>query len=170
MIKTQLDKLNDGDILIYADAGCQINYGGKSRLNEYIDLLQNNENNYGTIVFYDGAPECMYTKHKVFEFFDFKIDDSKNLKQNHATVIILRKNAHSINLINRWFDVCSNHYELINDETCNESISFIDNRHDQSIWSMTVHKYGAIKLSDETYFTNWELDGNKFPFWARRLR
>lgn len=170
LIKTQLDKLNENDILMYADAGCQINCEGISRLNDYIELLQNNENDYGVIAFDSGHYEYQYTKRKVLEFFGCNREDSKNLKQNHATVIILRKNAHSINLINSWFEVCYNHYELINDETCDESFSFIENRHDQSIWSMTVHKHGAIKLSDETYFTNWESEGNKFPFWSRRLR
>jgi hypothetical protein len=90
LIKRQLDKLNEGDILIYADAGCQVNCGGNSRLSEYIYLLQNNEHNYGVLAFDSGYYEYRYTKRQIFEYFDCNNEDSKNLKHNHATVIILQ--------------------------------------------------------------------------------
>jgi hypothetical protein len=171
LIKQQMDKMNENDILVYADAGCQINCNGMVRLNEYIELLQKNETNYGILTFQTIFQECQYTKRKIFDFFDCNNESSKNSIQTNATVIILRKNAHSIKAINEWFDICSNHYELINDDICDEFDSFIDNRHDQSIWSMIIKKYDAIKLEDETWFyNNWEVDGANFPFWARRIR
>ena len=43
--------------------------------------------------------------------------------------------------------------------------SFIDHRHDQSILSEIVCKYGSLKLLDETYFVpNWETHGINYPF------
>lgn len=169
LIKQQLDKLNDNDILIYADAGCHLNAGGKERLNEYIHLLQNNENDYGILAFQTIFQEYQYTKRKIFEFFDgVDVNDSIH---NQATVILIRKNRHSIAVIHEWSDICLNHCELINDEICNESELFIENRHDQSIFSMVINKYGSIKLSDETWFyNNWQEGGAKFPFLAMRDR
>ena len=43
IIKMKLKEINDGNILIYLDAGCSINTKGKERFKEYIDLLNKNE-------------------------------------------------------------------------------------------------------------------------------
>jgi alpha-mannosidase len=86
-----------------------------------------------------------------------------------TTVILFKKNNHSIHLISEWYQTCCN-YELINDKLEDESNLFKDHRHDQSVFSMLVHKYGSIVLPDETYFyPNWE-DGKLYPFLARRIK
>ena len=87
-----------------------------------------------------------------------------------ATVLIIKKTAHSTNIINEWQRNCED-YNLINDHTGNEDPRFIDNRHDQSILSVLVNKYGSIKLLDETYFyPNWITNGECYPFWAKRIK
>ncbi len=58
-------------------------------------------------------------------------------------------------------------YELINDIKNNEEPYFIENRHDQSIYSIIVKKYGSIKLPDETYFNDWA-NGINYPILAKR--
>jgi hypothetical protein len=85
-----------------------------------------------------------------------------------ATVIILKKNAHSTSIINEWYEQCEN-YDLINDEKGKEDPRFIDHRHDQSILSVLVNKRGSLKITDETYFSNWN-NGANYPFLAKRLR
>ena len=81
---------------------------------------------------------------------------------------LIKKTPHSTKLINLWSKITEN-YLLINDEiTNNEYPEFIENRHDQSIYSMLVYKFGSIKLNDETsYFA--ENHKNPFPILARRL-
>ena len=108
----------------------------------------------------------MYTKNKIFEYFNI---NEKNLFQYISGIIIIKKNNHSIDIINKWYNTCI--YELINDNTCNEDPEFIENRHDQSILSVLVNKYGSIKLLDETYFyPNWNTIGIQYPFWAKRIK
>lgn len=166
LIEKELNKLNENDILIYCDAGCQINIMGKDRLLEYIDMLNNNKENYGIISFQLEFKEKMYTKNKIFEYFNI---NEKNLFQYISGIIIIKKNNHSIDIINKWYNTCI--YELINDNTCNEDPEFIENRHDQSILSVLVNKYGSIKLLDETYFyPNWNTIGIQYPFWAKRIK
>lgn len=159
LIQKELNKMNNNDILIYCDAGCKINVEGKDRLFEYVDMLNHNKDNYGILSFQLEFKERMYTKQKILDHFSV---DSEYM-QNMATVILIKKNNHSTNIINSWYDSCK--YDLINDDICNEHPSFIENRHDQSILSVLVNKYGSIKLIDETYF--W--DGKEYPFWATRL-
>lgn len=41
--KRLLAKIEEGDILFYADAGCTLNKEGKDRFNEYVDMLLKSE-------------------------------------------------------------------------------------------------------------------------------
>ena len=60
---------------------------------------------------------------------------------------------------------------MINDNTGNENPNFIENRHDQSVLSIIVNKYGSIKIVDETYFhPTWDITGKEYPFWAKRIK
>ena len=166
LIKKELDNLNTDDILVYCDAGCEINANGKARLLEYIDLLHTDKNNYGLISFKLEFLEGYYTKRKTLEL----LNGDKDALQCLATIILIRKTPHSVKLVDNWYELCSN-YSLLNDEVGIENPLFIDHRHDQSILSLLVHKYGSIKILDETYFyPNWDIDGRDYPFWSKRLR
>lgn len=164
IIQKKLMELNENDILVYADCGCEINPDGKKRFLEYINMLDNNPNNFGLISFVlEGCLEKTWTKQVVLKWF-MANETITNTGQCMATAQIIKKNKHSINIINTW---CHNMiYNLINDDTKNEENCFIENRHDQSIYSIIVKKFGSIKLNDETYdFT----DTTK-PILAKRNR
>ena len=164
IIKTFLNSLNDDDILVYADAGCTINYNGRKRYEEYLDLL----NEKGILSFQLDLPEIQFTKKTVLDRYNI----SKEMMysgQNMATVILLKKNKHSTQLIDEWYRMAEQH-ENICDDLTNEYPEFIDHRHDQSLFSLAVKKHGSISLPDETYFhPNWR-NGSKYPFWATRIR
>jgi hypothetical protein len=173
LITKQFEKINEGDILIYSDCGCEINKNGKQRLLEYIELLENDENKYGIISFDLCYNEYVYTKSELFDYFEKNgfLENNKNIRINThtaASIIIIKKNKHSEKIINDWYNISCN-YDLINDskhmDQCDE---FKDHRHDQSILSILLNIYGSIKIKDETYFCNWD-DGYKYPFLAKRL-
>ena len=165
LIRKALEKIKENDILIYCDAGCQINCNGKKRLNEYIDKLNTNKEDHGLISFQLPYPEIQYTKRTVYEKLQISGD---NVFQCCATVIIMKKNSHCMTIINEWYKNCED-YSLINDTIHNESRYFIAHRHDQSIYSVVVNNYGSIKIPDETYFSDWEMKGKSYPFWAKRI-
>ena len=56
-------------------------------------------------------------------------------------------------------------YEWINDIPD----SHTSPRHDQSIYSMVVKKYGSVRLPDETYYEDWS-NGKHIPILAKRNR
>ena len=158
-------EINEDDILVYADCGCEINLDGKTRFLEYIYMLDNNPNNFGIISFQmKHLLEKIYTKQKIFKWFKAN-EIIKNTGQFVGGVQILKKNKHSLNIINTWMNNMI--YHLINDDTDNEEQYFKENRHDQSIYSVIVKKFGSIKLSDETWFENFD-DGKNFPIFAKR--
>ena len=51
--KKKLEEINDGEIVIYLDAGCTLNKYATNKFNEYIELL----NNYNIVCFNSGYPE-----------------------------------------------------------------------------------------------------------------
>jgi len=168
LINKELEKMNDGDILVYTDAGCKINKNGKKRFLEYIDLLNNNENEYGVLSFQLDYEEYMYTKKKIFDYFDCS-DEIKNSYQFMATSVIIKANRHSRDLIKKWSEISLN-YELINNDLCDiENCKFRDNRNDQSIYSILVKIYGSIKINDETNFNNPN-DETNYPILSKRLK
>jgi hypothetical protein len=154
IIHKMLNTLNEGDILVYADAGCVGNINGKPRVIEYVNMLDQNPNQYGILSFQMQHIEEKWTKKSIFNGLDCD-EPIKNTGQCMATCLIIKKNNHSIDIINKWMQ--NMHYEWINDEIHNESPIFIENRHDQSIYSCIVKKYGSIKILDETWDSDWSL-------------
>ena len=168
LILKELEKMNDGDILMYIDAGCEMNMEGKPRLYEYVDLLDQDSNQYGVISFELTHLEYKFTKHAVFEYFQVS-DTVKNTNMHMATVIILKKTDHSMKLIHEWYDTMCK-YELVDDRLSPpEHPEFNSHRHDQSIFSVLRKIHGSIVIPDETYFIDWN-DGKSFPFWAKRTK
>lgn len=170
MIKKYLEKINFGDLLMYCDAGCTINSNGSERFNEYVKMLSSEEKYNDIITFNTDYEEKKWTKMDTFDFFNLhSLMDSKHVI---ATSIFLKKTDNTLDLINEWEYVCVNHRNLIDDSSSKNPNSefFMDNRHDQSIFSMVVKKYDTIKLTDETYMIlNGKFD-NKYPIHATRIK
>ena len=168
LIKRTLADLSENDILVYMDAGCTINPYGIQRLNEYIDLLNSNDRGYGVLSFQMGTLEYKFTKKKVLDIFQAD-NEMKTSGQYMATIVLLRKNAHSQDFVNKWYGLASTHTLIDDSRSDVEYPGFIDHRHDQSIYSCLCKKLGTIRLEDETnFYPDWER-GKHSPFWATRL-
>lgn len=172
IIKKTLERLNDGDILLYCDVGCILNIKGLDRLQYYFE--QTNESSSGIFNFYlDGELflEHKFTKNDIFEYL--KCDETvRNSFQRIGTTFLIKKCRNSIDFVDEWYNVCCN-YNLIDDSpsVTPNSKEFNENRHDQSILSCLSKKYNSIAIKDETYFiSNWEIDGMNYPIWAVRKR
>lgn len=172
LTKKTLDRMNDNDFLVYADAGCFMNKDGKARLLEYFDMLNTNET-IGNISFQMVHLEELFTKMDILDYYDAK-NDKRIMKSGQIVggVFVLRKCQHTMELIDKWYDGCCQ-YHLIDD-----SLGKLPNvpsyhvaRNDQSIFSVLRKKYGTIALSDETWFgPRWNEDGKNYPIWAVRKR
>jgi hypothetical protein len=56
--------------------------------------------------------------------------------------IILKKNNNSIKYIKEWLDMCTIYEDISNVKSINEESNlFYENRHDQSLLSVILHKY-----------------------------
>ena len=175
LIKKTFESMNDGDILIYADAGCYLNLNALSvkRLYEYVEMVKNTPQ--GVLSFQmEHLPEYKYTKRRTIrDIIGLVANPTTNRiiysGQCMATVVILCKTPLSTGFVNEWWRYAEN-YNLINDLRCElEHPEFIDHRHDQSIYSILAKKHGATLIKDETFFyPEWKVEGANYPFWAIR--
>lgn len=166
LTKKTLKEMNDDDILVYADAGCTINLNGKQRLLEYFNIVNNSK--YGILSFDLGHLEKKWTKMDTINHFE--AHDLLETGQLVAGIFILRKCAHTINIVKKWYKGCCQ-YNFIDDSASNipNDPSFIENRHDQSVFSILRKKLGTEITWDETYFyPDWNTNGNNYPIWATR--
>lgn len=172
VIHKKLHEINDGDILLYLDAGCTINEKGKKRFDEYLNMLNQQDN--GIIAFQmTHLPEKWYTVKEIFHHFKLDMNgEFANSGQLVGGINIIKKNANSLKIVNTWFETLHENPCLFTDEynTRNQESFFRDNRHDQSVFSVIRKINNAIILKDETYFNFGNAESIKYPFWATRKR
>jgi hypothetical protein len=181
IILKSLEKINDNDILLYCDAGCSLNVEGKKRMMEYIEMVSNHKSGLLCFQLNDFHPnsniplhpEKRWNKRDTIEEILGEVVSNEVLdsSQCEAGMIFVRKCKESLNLLTQWLYYCQQ-YHLIDDSPSikkNDPI-FREHRHDQSIWSLLVKKYGVLHIPDETYWhPNWS-QYKHFPIHARRLK
>jgi hypothetical protein len=152
IIKKTLESMNNGDVLFYADCGCELNRLGKNRFLELLDMVKM-KNLMGTSAC---STDLNYTKMDLIKYL--KMENDVDLLSRHhmaATTLLMVKNEKIVNLINEYYETCSNNYHFINDSPSNEKNfdGFIEHRHDQSIFSLLVKKHNLINYDlDPSYW------------------
>jgi hypothetical protein len=169
-----LKNINDGDILLWCDSGCEINIEGKDKLIELFEKV-NDKLILGTN---GGSDDINYTKMDIINYFNYTENnkDILEIQQVQSGCLIMKKCNIIINLITEWFNICSNNYNLIDDSPSKliNFNDFIENRHDQSILSLLIKKYKLVDYSiDPSYNSNYNdflTIGKKWPIWYCRNR
>lgn len=170
IVNKMLEKLDEGDILVYSDAGTQWHISGKNRFEEYINMLSLNT---PLLTFQQPFLTKDWTKGDVFQYIcpDTWLKYAMELQLWGGT-FFLRKNKLSVNLLKRWLDIADNHKSLMTDvksKTPNPC-GFREHRHDQSVFSLLVKQIPHVEIS-------WQevepLDGiwkgrDGYPIWAKR--
>ena len=163
LIKQQFAAMNDGDVIVYADAGCTLNVRGKARLLQYIDMCDR-----GIVSFQSPHIEKEWTKGDLSQYLGASQSDLSS-GQFVGGIFLIRKSKSTVDLVDRWYDACCN-YRLLDDSPSivPNDPNFKENRHDQSIWSLLRKQYTGMVLSEETFFRDFLTDGILFPIWATR--
>lgn len=139
LIKHVFDNMmNDWDLLLWSDAGCEINLLQPKTFDElwkttYADKIVGSFN----------RPEIEWTKRDVFIFLE--MDQNKeayDTNQHQASAISFCKTPITSNMVNTWFQTCT-HYNLLDDSPSQHTKRgpFRQHRHDQSIFSLLTKKF-----------------------------
>lgn len=135
IIKNTLDNANDGDIIVYVDAGCTVQ---KSKdWFRYFNRLRSKSG----IFFIACGKSQKWCKKEVFDLFHTRNNLWKHANQIQATFIIIKKTADN-DVVDRWFEAAKSHPSLFTDveeeERGNEDKCFKEHRHDQSVLTACV--------------------------------
>ena len=166
IIKNIMDKIKDGDCLLDVDAGCHLNIHGKKRLLEYFNLIKKQDK--GVIAFqavepnlensnlkYDGRKlrnlkNYKWIKGDTLDYFNVRDNNAViNAQEIAGGVFLIKKCDQSIKIIKEWQKIIYTRFDLINDApSVSPNLSgFIENRHDQAIWTLLCLKHHIKTLS-----------------------
>lgn len=171
-----MEKMPDNAVLLYCDAGCHLNPKGKKRLMDYVESVMSSS--IGVKAFYTffkqyDVIERRWTKGDVFDYF--KCRDRKDItdsKQIATTQIFLRKCPSSMRFLREWNNIWYENFSLIDDSPSKSPNfpDFVENRHDQSIFSIMYKLYDIQPLpSGETDVADYS-NMDEFPIWDVRDR
>ena len=137
--KTMIEKLNYGDYLIYTDAG--ILYMNSSHL--LIDFMKKQKANmwaYKLTIL-----EKTYTKRDAFILMDADTPYYYDTNQYMAGIQIYKKTKHTIKFIQEYLHYSQDQRIVTDDPNTlgkENYPGFKDNRHDQTVFSLLIKKYG----------------------------
>jgi len=162
-----MNETESGNIIHYVDIGCHLQKKNE-RFYEYLDLLINSnkwilafqyyvdKKKFPNDIFFSEREEFKYTKADLLDYFNF-LNDKKitHTPQFWAGSFFLVKTKVSQNFVNEWINIFEKKIDLINDTNSNiENLEgFIENRHDQSAFSLLCKKYKIDALS--AYECEW---------------
>jgi len=145
-LKKLFSRLDIGDVVMYADAGCEFISSPKL----YIDLARR----HGFVGF--RMPHLFhneYTKGDVFRALDMDMNVYGKEGQMVGGIWLFQKNSVNERFLAEWIRF-SEDAQLITDSPSKSANheSFVDNRHDQSIFGLLVIRFNlGLVLNDQTY-------------------
>jgi hypothetical protein len=143
LVKWIADQLSDGDLLIYADAGCRLS--DVRRMNLLFEHMATNE----FLIEFTGHSHKPYTSQLVLKELDSQniIRDERMISAGFFALILSKRTR---NLLNDWFEQCQRTEYLKDPNSELEPVGFVDHRHDQTLLSLTLHAKYKDFLPKET--------------------
>ena len=121
--------------------------------------------------YYPRREEYKFTKSDLLDYFGFLNDKSiLETPQYWAGNFFIKKNDTSIKFITEWLNVFYERFDLVDDtpSKIKNHKDFIENRHDQSIFSMLSKTMGSVFIQNETEFRKRPNSQYDFPFLSVR--
>ena len=133
-----MEQLNNNDILLYLDCGCEVDNRERDFLIEYFDIVKKD---YIMLV-----PH--YEQEKIWNKMDLILELDMNndifLKsiQHQAGVLLFLVCEKTRKLVNEWYQIACNYHMIDDSPSINTNYDvFKEHRHDQSIFSLLTKKY-----------------------------
>jgi len=133
-----IKNLNQGDILLYLDAGCEVNIQKKNKIKNLFQIVKK-DYIIGTTTRY--LEKC-WTKRDIF--VELNCDNEKywNSNQRQGGVNMFLKCNKTMKLIEEWVYYSSKYNLIDNSPSKNKNLNgFVENRNDQSIFSLLTKKH-----------------------------
>ena len=169
-----LEEINFGDVVNYVDIGCHIIGENKKRFIDYMNILNDEDvwllpfqykEDYEILnnkYYFPKIEEHKFTKSDLFEYYNCSNDNEIiNSPQFWAGSFFIKKTEKSLNFMRQWLDIFYKRFDLVDDTESKKKNhqDFIENRHDQSVFSILCKKNSITSLS--AYECDWVVHENK---------
>lgn len=167
IILSTMEKAQDGDIVVYCDAGCTV-YPSK----EWKCYWQKLEN-------HDILAQRIFQRTEHWtrkELLDQFASNGKNWPKcfQYQATPMFKVSDFSKQFVREWRDLMIDNPKLAMDVTEEERpmqhASLIENRHDQAVFSSLVYKYLSNPETKEKIYTQWEHIEDLDPFCKQAIR
>jgi hypothetical protein len=151
VILHMMNKYPEGDIILYADAGCGISTSPQARrvFKTWIDDVRKHPSH--RLSFQMCFPEEDWTKGELFEYMDCNTDVYRKTGQHSASIQVYLNTPENKTFVQEYFRISTaDNYHYVSDEPSRipNAPSFRDHRHDQSIVSILFKKHGSMRYED----------------------
>lgn len=165
IIATQLEKIDNGDFLLFLEDSCTINPSGHDRFLHYMEKLK--ECNKGILCFESPFAERQYTTYGIFRYFDSHPSSIFGKKrQINCRVLLFQKNSRSLELVYKWLDILYQAPFFFSQRlnTLWQHPGFKSNKGAQSVFSLISKVDGdCLVITDKVYRVD-----SKLPFHTPR--
>ena len=144
LINETLKKMNEDDILLYCDVGCELNKNGIENFNKLIEIVKIKK----IIGFVAGSCDINFTKRDLSSQYDLNF---QLLLINHlqAGCLLIQKCKFIDMIMNEWYKTCEIYHNIDDSPSKIPNFkNFIEHRHDQSVLNMILKKYKIINNFD----------------------
>ena len=189
IIKEILSEINYGDIINYVDVGFHVIKENSKKFKDYIKFISEKDkwilpfqyhsklNEETENISFPHREERKYSKGDLLDYYGFYNSSTiTETPQYMAGCFFIKKCDESIHFINEWLEIFYKRIDLVNDaqSKLKNLNGFLENRHDQSVFSILCKKYNLMSFSayecDWAYFNNkrtW-IHNKTSPLIARR--
>ena len=173
IIKKILETMDEGDRLLYIDAGCHLNPKGINRLREYFQIVSDSPLKIGGFQIGNSNNDRTWTKMDLLAYFKVQNNnDIINSGQITGGHVIIQKCESVVKFVEEWINISEN-LHLIDDSPSllPNFPEFREHRHDQSIFSLLCKTKGAVIFSSSECWVESDKDWNTlidYPIWDKR--
>ncbi|KAL7509254.1 hypothetical protein ACHAXN_006271 [Cyclotella atomus] len=149
--------VKEGDFVLYLDAGSGVNKGGEGRFREYLQMI--NESRYDMLCFQLPTAESKFTTERIFRAFNVSESSKagerdyevRNSGQMEGGTLLMQKGPH----LRGWLQIVMDALkmdpwiitDIYNEEARAFNPHFRENRHDQSLSSVSRKLHGCEVVS-----------------------
>jgi hypothetical protein len=145
IIKKQLDTIQDNDILLYCDAGCEIDLKNTNMIETMFDQVSR-DLIVGSEVGLEWGCERRWCKRDLYTYLNFE-DHHPSLmtQQRQATAVCFLKCDKVVDLVNQWYQIACKYHMIDDTPSLSQNLeNFVEHRHDQAIFSLLTKKYNIF--------------------------
>ena len=147
LIWKTLCEMDEGDVLLYADSGCELHVSGIERFMEYLEIVQKNENK--NLFIGSETPIKDWCKMDTVKFFGAeKLILEDDAKEVCPTVLFTSSTTKNKVFFKLYYEACCNYHNVNDSPSISPNIpTFKDHRHDQTIFSILVRQLYTTSIS-----------------------